>query len=58
MGSEGTTEAERGAGICPECGAVGKNSGPPDPDPDDRTIAVPFECPNCGHEWTEKMRED
>jgi hypothetical protein len=48
-----TASREAGHWHCPKCGVMGRNNGPPESDPDEGTLKVPFECLNCGHEWTE-----
>ncbi len=53
--SEGPIKSD--IGRCPKCGVVGRNHQPPEPNPDDHTLIVPFECLNCGHEWIERVPE-
>jgi len=44
-------------GRCPKCGVLGRNHQPPDREPDSWVTVIPLECPNCGHEWTERVSE-
>src|SRR5207244_1687418 len=44
-------------GHCPKCGVIGRNNGPPDADPDEAVLVFPFECLNCGHEWSVQVEK-